>query len=109
MGPTFWNRVLWVQPTSSRLNVYKPKSADGKPHREHWLVDEGAGEDGQLMAGCSLCDAIFQCRAQTVKSHENSSCHQKRGTAWMHKQENKADWQACFGKAAEHKARRKDS
>eukprot|EP00983_Pelagomonas_calceolata_P076546 1153457-Pelagomonas_calceolata.AAC.3 len=35
--------------------------ADGQPHREHRLVDKGAGEDGQLMAGCSLRNVTFQC------------------------------------------------
>eukprot|EP00983_Pelagomonas_calceolata_P084487 1156368-Pelagomonas_calceolata.AAC.7 len=53
------------------------------------------------MAGCSLCDVTFQCRAQTVKSHGNS--HQKRGT-WLRKQKDKADWQARFAKAAEYTA-----
>eukprot|EP00983_Pelagomonas_calceolata_P107344 1159333-Pelagomonas_calceolata.AAC.6 len=45
------------------------------------------------MAGCSLCNVTFQCRAQTVKSHESSSSHQKKGTAWMLTQEDRAWWQ----------------
>eukprot|EP00983_Pelagomonas_calceolata_P092111 1157627-Pelagomonas_calceolata.AAC.3 len=93
VGPTNKFQAKWVKETP----------ADGQPHREHWLVDEGACEDGQLMAGCSLCDVTFQCR-QTVKSHENSSNRQKRSTARMLKQKDKADWQARFGKAAECKA-----
>eukprot|EP00983_Pelagomonas_calceolata_P117988 1160461-Pelagomonas_calceolata.AAC.6 len=54
--------------------------AEGQPHCEHGLVNEGAGEDGQLMAGCSFCGVTIRCRAQTVKSHENSSNQQKRGS-----------------------------
>eukprot|EP00983_Pelagomonas_calceolata_P043522 1138942-Pelagomonas_calceolata.AAC.1 len=30
--------------------------AYGQPRREYGLVGKGADEDGQLMAGCSLCD-----------------------------------------------------
>eukprot|EP00983_Pelagomonas_calceolata_P055067 1143960-Pelagomonas_calceolata.AAC.2 len=75
---------------------FKEPLADGKPHCEHWLVDEGAGKDGQYMAGCNLRDVTFQCRAQIVKSHENSNSHQKRSTASMRKQKDKADprWHA---------------
>eukprot|EP00983_Pelagomonas_calceolata_P083414 1156155-Pelagomonas_calceolata.AAC.1 len=64
----------------------KEPLAGRQPHREHWLVDKG-------------------CQAQTVNAH------QKRGTAWMRKQKDKADWQARFGKAAEYIAlqRRPDS
>eukprot|EP00983_Pelagomonas_calceolata_P109954 1159615-Pelagomonas_calceolata.AAC.4 len=45
-----------------------------------------------------------RCRTQTVKSHKKSSSQQKKGTAWMRKQKDRADWQAHCDKAAEYKA-----
>eukprot|EP00983_Pelagomonas_calceolata_P036182 1132209-Pelagomonas_calceolata.AAC.1 len=29
---------------------YQEEPPKGQPHRKHWLIDEGAGGDGQLMA-----------------------------------------------------------
>eukprot|EP00983_Pelagomonas_calceolata_P069027 1150195-Pelagomonas_calceolata.AAC.3 len=53
-----------VRPTNKfQATWFKDPPADGQPRREHWLVDKGAGKGGQLMAGCSLCDVIFQCHS----------------------------------------------
>eukprot|EP00983_Pelagomonas_calceolata_P080278 1155081-Pelagomonas_calceolata.AAC.6 len=81
-GPTNKFQAKW----------YQEEPPKGQPHRQHWLIDKGKSAEGQLMAGYSLCDINFQSRAQTVKSHESSSSHQKKGTAWMLKQKDRAGW-----------------
>eukprot|EP00967_Tisochrysis_lutea_P012831 scaffold14348_cov19-Tisochrysis_lutea.AAC.2 len=85
-------KVVAMGPTTDfQDNWFIELPADGQPHRERWHVHQGArNEDSQLMAGCSFCNETFQCRAQTLKSHENSSNHQKEGTAWILKQKDRA-------------------
>eukprot|EP00983_Pelagomonas_calceolata_P072619 1151802-Pelagomonas_calceolata.AAC.4 len=78
-----------VGPTSSRLNGSKSPLLTDSP-----TVSTSCAGHRQSMSSWQF----------TLKSHENSNCHQKRGTAWMRKQKDKAGWQARFGKAAEYTA-----
>lgn len=49
--------VLWAQPTS-----YRPHEtpAERQLHRGHWLVNQGASGDGQLMKGAKQLTNIIR-------------------------------------------------
>eukprot|EP00983_Pelagomonas_calceolata_P082883 1156039-Pelagomonas_calceolata.AAC.3 len=53
------------------------------------------------MAGCSSYKVTCPVAGTDCEEYEDSSNHQKTGTAWMRKQRDKADWQAHIDKAAE--------
>lgn len=82
----------------------KQAPPEGQPERSQWLSDGGENADGLYMVNCSLCDTSFQSRKQNVNSHEASTSHQRRGTAWMQKHKDRAGWQARMDKAAEYTA-----
>ena len=77
---------------------------EGQPQRKDWLSDGGVDGKNWFQIHCSICPATFQCKIQTIASHEISKSHKDKAAACLTKQQARAGWQEQLNKGADYTA-----